>query len=154
LGDADDDHDDSCDQSMGTGDWWDGPARRWGDGARWQPSGHGKWRRASWAEQTEEEGRQGSEDGDGPPAAARRRLGAAPAEQHCAGARDGETAAGAAVQKDDPEASKRQHAQRLDQIIRMAVEAGVNPLSQYGEDLHLLDPHQLDAWVAECLPSA
>ncbi len=152
-GDGAVDHDDEFDQSMGTGDWWDGPARRWGEGARWQPSGHGKWRRASWAEQTEDEMR-GSDDGDGQPAAARRRLGSAPAEWQGGEARDGGTAAEAHVQRDDPEDSKRRHAQRLDQIIGMAVDAGVTPLSQSGEDLRLLDPHQLDAWVAENLPSA
>ncbi len=152
-GDADLDRDDERDQSMGTGDWWDAPTRRWGDATRWQPSGHGKWRRASWAEQTEEE-MHGPEEEDGPPAAARRRLGAAPAEQRGEAARDGAQAAAAAAKEDDPEASKRQHAQRLDQIIRMAVDAGVTPLSQSGEDLQLLDPHQLDAWVAENLPSA
>ncbi len=150
--DADGD-DGERDQPMGTGDWWDAPARRWGEGARWQPSGHGKWQRASWAEQTEEEMYRPEED-DGPPAAARRRLGAAPAELRGGAAQSMVPAEGAAAPKDDPEASKRKHAERLDQIISMAVDAGVTPLSQSGEDLQLLDPHQLDAWVAENLPSA
>ncbi len=153
-GDGDDDRDGARDQSMGTGEWWDAPTHRWGEASRWQPSGHGKWRRASWAEQTEEELHGPEEEEDGPPAAARRRLGAAPAEQRGEAARDGTPAAVATAQVDDPEAAKRRHAQRLDQIIQMAVDAGVTPLSQQGEDLQLLDPHQLDAWVAENLPSA
>ncbi len=150
---ADHDDVDEHDQSMGTGDWWDAPARRWGEGTRWQPSGHGKWRRASWADQSEGE-LCGAEEEDGPPAAARRRLGDADTEQGGDAARDGDAAASAGAQGEDPEARKRQHAQRLNQIISMAVDAGVTPLTKHGEDLQLLDPHQLDAWVSENLPGA
>ncbi len=152
---ADDGHDDAHahDQSMGTGDWWDVPARRWGDGPRWQPSGHGKWRRASWAEQSEGELHGGDEEDD-QPAAARRRLGDADGGRGSDTARDGEADAPAGTQAEDPETQKRLHVERLNRIITMAVEAGVTPLTKHGEDLRLLDPHQLDAWVAECLPSA
>jgi hypothetical protein len=149
---ATDDCDDGLDQSMGTGDWWDAPARRWGgDGTRWQPSGHSKWRRASWADQSEEEPR-GADEEDGPPAAARRRLEATPAGRDGDAARDGAASAAAAVQ--DAEAQKRLHGERLNHIIAAAVDAGVTPLTQQGEDLRLLDPHQLDAWVAENLSGA
>ncbi len=69
------------DQSMGTGDWWDTPTRRWGGGAvRWQASGHGHWTRASWADQLEDE-HDATHDDDGQPPAARRRLDAAGGDQ-------------------------------------------------------------------------
>ncbi len=154
-GGADDDCDDSHvhDQSMDTGDWWDAPARRWGEAPRWQSSGHGKWRRASWAEQTERE-LHGTDDEDGQPAAARRRLGDAETTRGDSTAREGGTADTAAAQAEDPESQKRLHTERLNRIITMAVDAGVTPLTKHGEDLRMLDPHQLDAWVAECLPSA
>ncbi len=98
------------------------------------------------AELEEEEG--------GPPPAARRRLGDAGAEQGDGAAQGKGTEAAAGTQEEDPEARKRQHAQRLEQIITMAINAGVNPLTAGGEDLRLLDPHQLDEWVAANLPSA
>ncbi len=149
---------DDYDHSMGTGDWWDAPAptRRWSDGTRWQSGGHGKWHRASWADQSEGmlPGAELEEEEGGPPPAARRRLGDAGAEQGDGAAQGKGTAAAAGTQEEDPEARKRQHAQRLEQIITMAINAGVNPLTAGGEDLRLLDPHQLDEWVAANLPSA
>jgi hypothetical protein len=138
---------------MGTGDWWDSPTQRWSnDGARWQPSGHSKWRRASWADQSEEDPHGGAEE-DGPPAAARRRLEAVPAGRDDDVARNGTTSATATAQgqTEDAETQKRLHGERLDRIIAAAVDAGVNPVTARGEDLRLLDPHQLDAWVAENL---
>ncbi len=165
--DADDgdDMDGVQDQYMGTDNWWDIPAHRWGGGARWQPCGHGKWSRASWADQLEREhdGLDDDDDGDCQPAAARRRLDGDSAGQHKEGAPPTQpqqhaqaqaSAARARASDGDPEEQKRLHSARLDAIIAMAVDTGVTPLTQSGEDLHLLDPHQLDAWVAENLPTA
>ncbi len=152
------DNADDYDHSMGTGDWWDAPApaRRWSDGARWQSSGHSKWRRASWADQSEGElhGAEHEEEDGGPPPAARRRLEDTGAEHGDGAAQGKDAAAAACTQVDNPEAQKRRHAQRLEQIITMAINAGVNPLTASGDDLRLLDPHQLDEWVAANLPSA
>ncbi len=145
---------DDVDQPMGTGEWWDAPTRRWGDGARWQPSGHGKWRRASWADQSEDMLQEYEEDESGPPPPARRRLEGAVKEQGGGSAHGGSAAASAGTEADDPEAQKRRYAQRLEQIIDMAIAAGVNPLTDAGEDLRMLDPRQLDEWVAAKLPSA
>ncbi len=151
---CDGDDADDYDQSMGTGDWWDDPGRRWGEGARWQPSGHGKWRRASWADQSEETPLGPEEDEAGPPPPARRRLEGAVSDQGGSTTHGGSPPASASVPADDPEEQKRRHAQRLDQIICMAVSAGVNPHTDEGEDLRMLDPRQLDEWVSAKLPSA
>ncbi len=152
------------DQSMGTDDWWDAPAHRWPESSRWQSYGHGKWTRSSWADQLEHErGGHGDEDdeGDGQPAAARRRLEdrgvAQPKEGMPQPPQHGPKQVGASgshAGSIDQEEQKRLHNERLNAIISMAVDAGVNPLTQSGEELQLLDPHQLDAWVAENLPSA
>ncbi len=156
------------DQSMDTGDWWDTPTRRWGGGAaRWQASGHGHWTKASWADQLEEE--QGdTHDDDGQPPAARRRLDAAGGDQatkesQAQGQQQQQQPAaqltepggpGGGAACDDPEERKREHSARVSRIVEMAVEAGVTPLTKWGEDLIVLGPSQLEAWVAECLPSA
>ncbi len=160
---------DTHDQSMGTGDWWDEPVRRWGGAVRWQASGHGHWTRANWADQLEEE--QGTElDGDGQPPAARRRLDAAGSDQATkdanaqeqqqqhqqqptaqASATGGPTGGAACGDQDE---QRRKHSERINHIVHMAVEAGVTPLTKTGEDLVVLDPAQLEAWVAECLPAA
>ncbi len=134
------------DQSMGTGDWWDSPTRRWGGTARWQASGHGHWTKASWADQLEEE--QGAmQDEDGQPPAARRRLDAAGGDQATKEAQaqeqqqqqqqsaaqptePGGPGGGAAC--DDPEERKRRHNARVNRIVAMAVEAGVTPLTKWG----------------------
>ncbi len=161
---CDDDH--GC--AMDTDEWWDTPSRRWGGGAaRWQASGHGHWTKASWADQLEDE-RGTAHDDDGQPPTARRRLDAEGGDQptreeqaqgqqqlqqptqHHAGA-DGPGGVAAGV---DQEELKRQHSARVNRIVEMAVEAGVTPLTKRGEDLIVLGPSQLEAWVKECLPSA
>ncbi len=148
-GEADEGHD----QSMGTGDWWDGPQRRWSAGARWQACGHGKWARAEgdWADQLEEEEREAGGD-DLQPAPARRRL------EHDGAAGDQGGGRQQPQQRPqgegDAEERKRRHEQRVVQIVSMAIDAGVTPLTSSGEELQLLDPLQLDSWVAEHLPAA
>ncbi len=152
------------DQTMGTGDWWDSPARRWGGAVRWQACGHGKWARSSWADQLEEE-QDDNDEGDGQPPAARRRLGAVEEQQVMgddpqqqqpqppAQLADPRVPSGNPT-CDDPEERKRRHSERVNNIATMAVEAGVTPLTSGGEELIMLDAKQLDAWVAECLPAA
>ncbi len=161
--------DETRDQSMGTGDWWDEPTRRWGGTARWQTNGHGQWSKASWADQLEEE--QGTaRDGDSQPPAARRRLDAAggdqatkesqaqeqqqqhqqqPATQSSTAAGQGGAPAGEGLEE-----QRRRHSERISRIMHMAVDAGVTPITKRGEDLVVLDPAQLEAWVAEHLPAA
>ncbi len=165
----------SMDYSMGTGDWWDSPPRRWQAGARWQVQGHGQWHRASWADQMEEEQQDRGGD-DYQPAASRRRVGPADAPRADSDGHRGQqqqqqqqqqplqqvqpqqrshgeaTGGGAAVH--DPEEQRRLHGERVSRIVNAAIDAGVNPVSPNGEDLHLLDPNQLSAWVAENLPAA
>ncbi len=158
---------DGDDQSMGTGDWWDAPPRRWNAGARWQACGHGQWARASWADQLEAERRDAEEDG-GPPPPARRRL-APQGEGHgtCGERPPSSTRPSEPQQQQhmdqgatvtpaeaDPEVQKRLQNERVEHIITMAINAGVNPVTPSGDDLRLLDPHSLDAWVAEHFPQA
>ncbi len=157
-GDDQDNHDQDQDQPMGTNDWWDGPTRRWSSGARWQACGHGHWSRASWADQMEEGGDDDAGDGDLQPAPARRRLEPADAGAETRGAQRQQQQAQQpqqppATDTDDGE-RKRRHEARVNQIVAMAIEAGVTPLTADGEELQLLDPHRLDAWVAERLPAA
>ncbi len=135
-------HGDHC---MGTGDWWDAPYAGWGSGTRWEACGHGKWARTSWAEAWEMEQDQQRGDDECQPAAARRRLEPLPAD----GANGGGSAS--VDEAAEAEARKRRHNERVDRIVQAAIDAGVQPLTQSGEELHALDPHQLDAWVAENL---
>ncbi len=165
-----------CDQSMGTGQWWDVPTRRWGEATRWRTCGHGQWTKASWADQLEEE-QDDSRDSDGQPPVARRRLDAAGGDQ---ATKDGQeqgqeqlqpqpqqqalqrtevqqaasASAADSTEREDPGEARRRHQARINRITEMAVEAGVTPLTKGGEDLLVLDPAQLEAWVAECLPAA
>ncbi len=153
-------------QGMGENGWWGANSHRWGNSIRWQAAGHGKWARATWADQLEEEeGGEGDEADQPPPA--RRRLEANDDEHRTAGdaakqqqqqrttPTTGASAgtAGAAAGSDATD-SDRKHAARVNQIVTMAIEAGVTPLTSKGEELCLLDAQQLEAWVAECLPAA
>ncbi len=134
------------DQCMGTEHWWDTSSQPWASTARWQECGHGKWARASWAEAWEQE--QGDLDPAAEqPAAARRRLEDAPTG----------TAGGDATTASDEQAAaedrKRQHERRVQGIISAAIDAGIQPLTAEGEELHMLEPHMLDRWVETYFPS-
>ncbi len=135
------------DQCMGTENWWDSASSRpWGPSARWQECSHGKWARASWAESWEHE-QEGQDFAAEQPAAARRRLEDAPAAAASSG---GATAADERVAIEE---RKRQHEKRVQSIVLAAIDAGIQPLSTEGEELHLLAPHKLDEWVAANFPA-
>ncbi len=131
---------DDC-QPMDTDDWWSAPSRRWGGTVHWESSGHGKWSRASWADQLEEEGDHADDDADDHRPTARRRVGPAADEPNSGDACD-------------PEEKRRKHEARIEQVTAMAIDAGVTPLTALGEELRLLDQPRLDAWIAEHLPAA
>ncbi len=135
------------DHPMDCGKWWDASHSQWSAGVRWQSCGHGKWSRESWADQSEEVWAEGGASA-GQPAAARRRL--EPAAATPAAATDDATDSEAteAAQR------KKQHSERVSQIVLQAIDAGVQPLTSAGEELHMLDAHQLDAWVSEYFPAA
>ncbi len=147
------------------GGWWGENSRRWGGAARWQAGErHGQWTRASWADQLEAEGDDDAEGHSEPPPAVRRRLGATDAQLETGGSTQqhhqdaplpSDTAGkeGGDAGGDRAEAARR-HADRVNRIVAMAVEAGVNPLSDEGEDLIILDAKQLEEWVAKRLPAA
>jgi hypothetical protein len=93
----------------------------------------------------------GQDDGAGEqPPAARRRLEDRPSAAAGAGA----AAAAPPAEGDatDAEQRIRQHRARVDLVIQSAIDAGIQPITPLGEDLHVLDPHALDAWCAEHFP--
>ncbi len=141
---------------MDTDDWGcdDYQDPYWGPAARWEECGHGKWARSGtdWADSWEREHGRTADAPEQPPAA-RRRLEPAPPTPQCPqGSSDKGQASGTVDEGRLIEQRKRQHADRLQCIIRAAIDAGVQPLTHTGDDLQMLDPHQLDAWVAEHLP--
>ncbi len=135
---------------MSSGSKWEGGAQWQAAAARWQACGHGKWERTSWAQAWEDE--QAAEQGNAvPPEAKHRRKMESGAEAAGAAA----ALAAAAVSEDaDAETRKQQYQERLAKIVSFAIDAGVQPLSDEGEELHLLDPHRLDEWCNKHLPSA
>ncbi len=138
--------DDGQDCPMDTDNWWDTPSSHWP--VRWQACGHGKWLRGSWADESERERDEVADDADGAtPPAARRRLEAAPATA-------GEAGSGMAISSDADEAQRRHaYEARVARIVVQAIEAGVQPITEGGDELQLLSPHQLDEWVAKHLPA-
>ncbi len=142
--------DDAHDQPMGSGEWWDEP--RWRAKARWHPSGYGQWTRSSWADSWEEENL--GEDGADQGAAKHRRT----QEPAPATTNDAETAvASGATSGGESEAAAaaarlRNFDERVAAIISRAIELGIQPLTDKGEELQLLTPGQLDEWVAAKMP--
>ncbi len=59
----------------------------------------------------------------------------------------------ASLQQQASEAA-RQHAEMLSHIVAAAINAGVQPLTPSGDELHVLDAQQLAAWAAENIPSS
>ncbi len=137
------------DQDMGSGDWWEDPGNQWRQGSRWQPGGHGKWHRSSWADSWEQEQR-AEADGGEQPAAVRRRLD----PQGNAPMGDGGCAPPAPPADEAAEAARRrqQHERNVARVIQRSIEAGVQPITESGEDLQLLDAEQLQAWVEAKFP--
>ncbi len=143
--------DDAHDQPMGSGEWWDEP--HWRTRTRWQPSGYGQWTRSSWADSWEEEN-QGGGDADQGAAKHRRTQGPAPAPAN--GDAEPAVASGAATSGESEAAAAaarlRQYNQRVEAIVSRAIELGIQPLTDEGEELQVLTPGQLDEWVAAKMP--
>ncbi len=136
------------DQAMGTGYWWEDPGQQWQQSVRWEPRGHSKWQRSSWADSWEQE-REEEAAGEDPPAAVRRRL-----DPSAGTSTEGGAAAPSPPADEAAEgaARRQQHASRVAQVIQRAIDKGVQPLTESGEELQLLDPQQLAAWVEAKLP--
>ncbi len=125
------------------------------DGAKWMYCGHGKWQRSSWAddwerEQMEVEAPPSGEEDAGAPQRKNRRVDGAGGS-----GRQQEPAAPTAAAAADSSASSdpaKAHQEMLTAIITRAVAAGVQPITHGGDDLQMLDIHQLSAWAAENLP--
>ncbi len=133
-------------QPMDMDDWWGAPYADWQGATRWQACGHGKWSRTSWADAHEQEQAGTHMDGDQPPAA-RRRLEPAPAP---GGGNEGAAPAGGTA---DDAQGRRAHESRVQRVVLAAIEAGIQPITQAGEELQLLDARQLDDWIAEHFPA-
>ncbi len=154
-------HSQAHDDRAGTTDWWGSAPRRWGAAARWQPSGHGHWSRASWADQCED-AMDDDDDGGGQPPTARRRVerqsGEDPqrrqATQTLQPPPPAAQESSASGSNDNAQERQNRHRERINRIIELAVESGVTPLTSSGEELYLLGPEQLEEWVAACLPAA
>ncbi len=141
AGDGAADDDDGDDRDMCTDDWWGEPHQRWQAASRWSSCGYGKWERSSWADSWEQEqGR--AADEEGAPPAARRRLDDQPQT----------TTPAATSTTTDADQRDRQHRDRINLVIHRAIDAGIQPITTTGEDLHVLDSAGLDAWVAEHFP--
>ncbi len=65
---------------------------------------------------------------------------------------DAGTALAAGGEADDAQ-RRRMYEAKVAQIVTQAIEAGVQPITAEGVELHVLAPHQLDEWVAQHLPA-
>ncbi len=141
------------DQSMGGGEWWDDP--HWKSRTKWTSSGYGQWSRTSWADSWEEERQQDGEEATQGAAKHRRKLGQSATSTSAEA--DG-TAAASSVPSGEAEAAAaarlRQYNERVSAIVSTAIDRGIQPITDEGEELHVLTPAQLDEWVAAKLPSA
>ncbi len=152
------------DDTMGVQEWsqWGRDGWNADAGAKWQPCGHGKWQRSSWADAWESEQQRdhdaplSREDEAGEPCRKNRRLvddgggdaqAQAPPKQGGAGSADGTGAAASATAD-----AERTRTEMLSCIVARAMAVGVQPVTSTGEDLHLLGVDQLAAWAAENLP--
>ncbi len=163
-----------ADQDMGSGCWWEGDPWK-AKHHHWTEDGYGKWRRQSWADAWETEHQQqppqqqqqptrhqaqpqreydGDEDSGAPSAKYRRQEGhvqpapptPTPAELAAAAASNACAEAARATAE-----ARRAHAERVAMVVARAIDMGVQPLTQDGEELHMLDADQLAAWTAENL---
>ncbi len=145
--------DDGMDVGDGGGSWWGGADGHWQRTARWAPSGYGKWSRTSWADswEYEQQGGRGScdDDRDQPPPA-RRRLD--DRNEAAAGPTSPAAAATDEGGASDVDLKARTHRERIELVTQRAIDAGIQPLTSQGDDLRVLDPNALDAWVAEHFP--
>ncbi len=138
------------DQTMGSGEWWDEP--RWNARTKWSPSGYGQWTRTSWADSWEEERRDEDEAGQG---AAKHRRTSEPAMAPATAAAESSAVGNVAAGRETELAAAarlRQYNERVDAIIARAIELGIQPLTEDGEDLKVISPAQLDEWVAAKIP--
>ncbi len=136
---------------------WDGA--RWGE-PKWCENGHGRWARTSWADSWEQEHAHAHGEGDGgePQNKQRRLQEPAAVSQRTEPAASGGAAAETQPNTEQLEAQRtvdaaRQHAELLAAVTNGAIAAGIQPITESGTELHLLDKHQLAAWAAEHLPS-
>ncbi len=132
----------------------------WEGAPRWRENGYGHWTRTSWADAWENEHCADADMDEQPePQSKHRRQGGAAydKEEASAGAGGGSPEAAGQSSQAPPQQrvcdGDRQHAEMLSHIVAAAVNAGVQPLTMAGEELHVLDAQQLAAWAAENIPS-
>ncbi len=143
----------------GSQQWQEWHQPSWAGARRWREEGHGQWTRTSWADAWEQEqGADAEMEEQSEPQCKHRRQGSAACDGEGAAVAGsgGQTAAGQAVQATPQQQSARegdrQHAEMLSNIVAAALSAGVQPVTSSGDELQLLDSHQLAAWAAENLP--
>ncbi len=133
---------------MGTGSWWE--TNTWRPQTQWHEYGHGKWTRRSWADAWEAEHAKHDESDATEPAAKHQRHDAE-GESQLPNHADAAAAAinAACAQAAQVAQARVQQAERVALVINSAIDAGIQPITDSGEELHMLDAQQLDAWVDE-----
>ncbi len=160
----------SCAQAAcGEGDAAEASQQEWNKWAQrqwhvpqWQTDQHGKWHRASWADQWEAEhmqdtgwatcrrgartqetqgGADGADSDNGEPSTKHRRQG----KDDCAMASAGASASTVGTAHGKAEAAS--YAAQVEDIVNKAIAAGVQPLTETGAELITLSPEQLSQWV-------
>ncbi len=133
----------------------------WAAAPRWRESGHGQWTRTSWADAWESEYCDDAdmEEQSEPQSKHRRQGGAAyDSEEQQTGAGGSSFSPTAQACQGPPQVqasdAARQHSEMLSHVVAAAINAGVQPLTTSGEELHVLDAPQLAAWAAENIPSS
>ncbi len=152
---------DHHDGDGGAHSWGSWHPTDWSSAPMWQERGHGQWTRTSWADAWEVEHGidEEMEEEQAEPRCKHRRQG----EASCASGEQQQAAVGgclaSAVQADtaplqeQARDASRQHSDMLSHVVEAAINAGVQPLTITGEELHVLNMQQLMAWAAENLPS-
>ncbi len=146
-------------QAKGHGRWGKGAGDAMGTGAG--GTGDGGERRPTARRIVDGEqaavahGERGS-DAEGDPRAAKHRRGqaaedsadAAAAVQETRNAVEIRTQQAAAANAAALQLAGQQYAQRVSEVTRRAIERGIQPITEQGQDLIMLGPSELDAWVA------
>ncbi len=147
---------------VGQGGWNRWTQRQW-NVPQWQTDQHGKWHRASWADQWEAEhgqaagwascrkgaptqetrnGADGNDSDNGEPSAKHRRQQVEDVSMESGGS------SASAVEAGTGTAGATSYAAQVEDIVNKAINAGVQPLTETGAELITLSREQLSQWVA------
>ncbi len=123
---------------------WEG--NHWTATPQWQQRGYGRWSRGSWADQWEDE--HGDYIADQPQAKHRRHDESNEQQQAADEAAQAAAQQQLQLQQQQQAAAAQQYAAHIAAVVARAIDAGVQPLTDDGQDLCVLDAQRLAAWVA------